>query len=229
MTTRLEITTRDTLQPCNVPFKGFTSYTINASFTENWPFVLMNSTATSYERYSTPQIHTYDFLRFATTQLSLLCNNKLPGKQLAILIKISACRVMEDTFINVVANNIPTLSRSCPQIEYRFIATHINKYATRDYYHDFIYGDDGYINTGHEVRVAYVSCPEQCKNYNYSVFVRGADSQTIVEYTAQVGDVVFTGYYHRGFRIFEVIYIHATNYWHKGVCPRHCAFFYNTR
>ena len=206
-TTRLEIIERDTLQPCDVHLKkGFTSYTINASFTENWPFGLMNSTTTSYERYSSPQIHTYDFLQFATAQLSLFCNSKFPRKQLAILIKISACQVIENEIINAVANRIPALSDNCPRIMYHFIATrgNINKYATIDDYHDypdFIYGRDGYISTGHEVRVEYMSCPEQCKNYNYSVFVRSTDNQTIVEYTAQVGVMIFTGHYHRGFRI----------------------------
>ena len=204
-TTRLEIIERDTLQPCDVQLKnGFTSYTINASFTENWPFGLMNGTTTSYERFSTPQIHTYDFLQFATAQLSLLCNSKSPRKQLAIHLKISHCQVIENEIImNAVANGIPALSDSCPMIVYTFIATRgdINKYAATEEYHDFIYGSDGYISTGHEVKVEYTACPEQCKNYNFSVFVRSTDNQTIVEYTAQVGVLIFTGNYHRGFRI----------------------------
>ena len=200
----LEITTLNTLEPCNVHLKQtylnkFISYNLSTISTENWPFGLINATSTPYKQYFMLQKHTYDFLNAAKIKLRLLCDQDDPLKQMAVLIRMSACEKFEQVYIGNVVNNIPTV---CMQVIYMFTAvkTQFKKAKTHNIYHDFLYARNG-GHTGHTVRLDYKSCPEDCRNFKYTVYVRSTDDNDIMEYTTQVSHQIFTGYSHRGFRV----------------------------
>ena len=205
--TTLEIKTRNTLEDCNVHLKHiylneFISYTLSTMSTINWPFGLINGTTTSHKQHNISQNHTYDFLHFAEIKLRLLCDQDDSLKQMAVLIRMSACGKMYDEYVSAVVNNIPTVSENCLRMTYKFTAvkTRFKKTNKHKNYHDFIYAPNGHTS-GHVVNLVYKSCPANCRNFKYSVYVRGTDNTDIIEYTTPVGYVIFTGYYHRGFRV----------------------------
>ena len=202
----LEITTLQTLEPCNVHLKQnhlnkFTSYNLSAMSTENWPFGLTNVTSAPYKQHFMLKNHTYDFLNVAKIKFRLLCDQDDPLKQMAVLIRTSACAKIQDQYTAVVVNNIPTVSDSCLKMLYMFTAvkTQIKKANNHKNYHNFIYTMNGH--TGHSVTLDYKSCPEDCRNFKYTVYVRNTDDNDIMEYTTKVGQAIFTGYSHRGFRV----------------------------
>ena len=203
-TTHLHITTRDTLQPCftNEDTNELTSYVINATFTEEWPFGLFNNTRTSIEHYNVTLFHKYNFLHFATIKLSLTCSKQSPRKQMAVGVSTSECHSEQNSYMYAVANNIPPLSDSCQMLVYDFIAMTESTSHIRNY-HEFIYKGrpKGYMTTGHEVLVSYGLCPEECKTYKYSLFVSIPKPEAIIEHTAHVGNITFTGYFHNGFLV----------------------------
>ena len=203
-TTSLHITTRDTLHPCftNEDTNDVTSYVINATFTDEWPFGLYNNTRTSHEHHNVTQFHKYNFLHSATIKLSLTCNKQSPRSQMALLVQTSKCDKQHNRFVYAVINNIPALSDSCMMLEHTFIST-AESTRNPNNYHEFIYKGmpEGYKTTGHEVSVKYHLCPEDCKTFKYSLFVRSIHRKAIIEQTAHVGNITFTGYYHNGFLV----------------------------
>ena len=202
-TTSLHITTRDTLQPCftNEDTNELTSYVINATFTDEWPFGLFNNTRTSHEHHKVTQFHKYNFLHYATIKLSLRCSKQSPRKQMALRVSTSECHREHNSYICSVANNIPALSDGCLMMVYEFIAMAESTSDIKNY-HNFIYKGKpkGYF-TGHEVSVSYMQCPEECKTFKYSLFVRSIHRKAIIEHTAHVGNITFTGYFHNGFLV----------------------------
>ena len=206
----LEITTLNTLEPCNIHLKQmylnkFISYNLSAMSTENWPFGPIKSTRAPYKQYFMAQNHTYDFLNDAKIKLRLLCEQDDPLKQMAVLIRMSACGNNQDKSTGDVVNNIPTISASCLKMTYLFtsVKTKMKKTNNHNNYHNFIYALNGH--TGHNVFLNYESCPEDCRSFKYTVYVRNTGDNDIMEYTAQVGHDIFTGYSHRGFRIKMIV------------------------
>ena len=210
----LRVVIADTLEPCDRDLRltdeyieEATSHTINASFIEHWPFGIMNSSRKSYLRYNMESVnHTYEFLHFAAVKSTIICSNKMPRKQMALFVISSQCKKLEINGKNMysIANGIALLTDTCMKMVYVFLPTNkrINNRHNPEHYHDFIYkGHDHKLTTGHEVIIDYTACPAECRNFNYSVFVRSKDSTTIIEYTSAVGHGIFTGYYHRGFRV----------------------------
>ena len=204
--TSLEITTLNTLEPCNVHLKQMhlnklISYNLSAKSTENWPFGLINASSTPYKQHFITQNLTFDFLNVAKIKSRLLCDQEDPSKQMAVLVRMSACEKIQEQYTKVVVNNIPTISDSCLKMLYMFTAvkTQTKKANNHNNYHNFIYALNGH--TGHNVFLDYESCPEDCRNFKYTVYVRNTGDNDITEYTAQVGHVIFTGYFHRGFRV----------------------------
>ena len=227
-TTSFTILTQDTLEPCEINLineysKQQILYTINVVFTENWPFGLNNSTIKSHGRYSMQnKYHKYSFLHSATVELMLLCSQNLLLKQMAVLVGISECQKIDNKYFNFIANSIASLTDSCTQLMYTFTALKQDIYS-EDNYNDFIYKNFEAISTGHEVLVEYTSCPTECRIFNYSVFVVTEDSNTIIEYTTQVGHTIYTGHYHRGFRV--TIFIPENKCVFAQVCQMVLTFF----
>ena len=57
------------------------------------------------------------------------------------------------------------------------------------------------VSTGQYIYVQYTVFPAECRNLNYSVFIRSKDNGMIIEYTAKIGYIVYTGHYHKVFRV----------------------------
>ena len=203
--TTVGILTLNTLRPCHTHLKNkFGLFEIKAKYTENWPLGLMNSTTTSISGELDNQTITfnYDFLHFAKVKLTLMCNEGSPKRQMALYVKTSTCQIRRGQYIYPIANNIPVLTNNCPMLTYELVAVkQQTETVNMPNYNYFIYKGDGHINTGHVILVEYKSCPEECRHFNYSVFVRSADNTDITEYTSHVGYTTFTGYYHRGFSV----------------------------
>ena len=202
-TTRFKIVHFYTLQSCDTHFKNrIASHEIETQFTTNWPFGLINSTSSVRfrELHNRYKWHSYEFLHFVKVKLSLLCNEESPRKQVAFFVKTSECNKIKNRYQVVTVNNIPTLSNRCLGSTHTFIAIK-GPTKMKNNYHYFIYKGDGHRSTGHKITVAYKSCPVECENFNYSVFVRNINTTTITEYTTQVGSTLFTGHYHIGFSV----------------------------
>ena len=206
-TTTIKIITVDTLEPCDRGLrladkyiKESISHTINASFSEHWPFGLMNSSRKSYQRYNTADVTlNYEFLHSATMKSTLLCSEKSPLKQMAVFVGTSLCKKINDKVFFHMTNHIAVLTDSCMQMTYTALI--VQGSNSNKLYYDFIYKGDGRITTGHLIDVQYGECPIACGNFNYSVFVISKDGSTVIEDIAQVGYKVFTGHYHKGFRV----------------------------
>ena len=205
--TIMKITTGQTLEPCDrglrltgEHIKESISHTLNASFIEHWPFGMMNI---SFQRYNTGNVtHNFEFLHSAMTTLMLLCSERIPRKQMAVYVGTSQCKKINENIFFYIANHITVLTDSCMQMTYKSETENTN-YNIQKYKPnlDFIYKGDGRVNTGHHIYVEYTVCPAKCRNLNYSVSVRSKDSSIIIEYTAKVGYMVYTGHYHKGFRV----------------------------
>ena len=213
--TSLKIKEMKTLQPCDTRLKHmFASYKLDVNYDIKWPFALINTTSISRELDNNTNVHNYDFLNFAKVKMTLMCNKDSPRKQIAFYYKTSVCEHERPYFVYQLANSIPALSDKCLGLVYGFVAEKRERKIKKNH-HLFIYKGDGHITTGHEINVEYEACPAECRNYNYSVFVRSAEDKTVMEYTAQVGHVIFTGYYHRGFGVHINI---PKNYCRKAIC-----------
>ena len=57
------------------------------------------------------------------------------------------------------------------------------------------------MNIGALINVRYSSCPIECRNYRYSVYVRSKDNETVFQQTAYVGRELTAGHNHRGYRV----------------------------
>ena len=146
------------------------------------------------------QSHKYNFLHFATKELSLTCSKQSPRKQMALRVSTSECHSEQNSYMYAVANNIPPLSDGCLIVVYDFIAMTDSTSDIRNY-HEFIYKGrpKGYMTTGHELFVSYGFCPQECKTFKYSLFVSSPKRAAIIEHTAHLGNTTFTGYFHNGF------------------------------
>ena len=205
-TTRIQVHLDDTLEPCDPRFVNVNSlkrlkYKLKAKFTNTWPFGLINNTDIHEKLYDiTPtSFHDYDFLQMANITLYIVCFNQSPRKQTSVSVNISSCINGIYGFRDTKVHH--TLSDSC--LNFKLCINSFNVQANE--YH-FIYKGNDEITTGHLVSVSNSeTCPKQCGSVNYTVFVRSVDERSIIELTRQVGHVVFTGYYHLGFRVSIVL------------------------
>ena len=207
-TTQIEVILYDTLDPCdqrfvNVPSEQKLTYELKVKYSSNWPFDIHNSTTqqTLYD-FSSGNVHKYQYLESGNITSTLFCTNDSPRAQVTYFVVSSLCDIRKHALKKAMVINIPAFSDKCLMLGYTFIATKEHLFVNnRDFRNHFIYKDTGHINTGHFVSMNYDNCPIECQNYKYSVFVRHIDDRTIIEHTAHVGHVIFTGFYHKGFRI----------------------------
>ena len=205
-TAELEITTHNTLEHCNTRLENIStnhilSYSMNTTSYDKWPFALDNTSLQSdYKRRLLRSVHQYTFLHVANLNLSLICRKESPRRQMSIFVKVSVCEVRKSKRMNFIVNSIPALSDDCLNYLFYFMVAN-KRFPIRNNHHDFMYIGNGHVNKGHIVSVHYMSCPEQCRNFKYSIFVRNINDQDIVQYTTDVGMRTFTGYYNRGYRV----------------------------
>ena len=176
---------------------------MRAVYSSNLPFDIHNSTThpTLYD-FSSGFIYKYQYIESGNVTSALICRYDSPRTQVAYLVVISACEIRKHAVMETIAiNNTWALSDECLRMTYSFIIAEKRVFLNnRDFKYHFIYKDTGHINTDHFVSVYYDDCHTECQdNYKYAVFVRHIDDKTIIKHTAHVGQVIFTGYYHKGF------------------------------
>ena len=178
-----------------------TSYNITTTITKEWPFGLPIQQRDI--NYTLGKEKFIKYLHNGTISINMLCIEKHALRhQTYVFLEISICRKREEyhRYERLDSNNIPALSESC--LNYIYTFTPVKQIPSSKNTYDFIYKGRGYenVNTGHIVDVEYVSCPNECRKYKYSVLVRES-YYTIREYTSEIGGETFTGYYHRGFMV----------------------------
>ena len=206
--TEIVVIVYPTLNKCdqrfvNIPSEQKITYHLRVTYSTDWPFDIHNST-TRETLYKLPSglIHKYQYLESGNISATLICTNKFPRGQVAFFVQISNCAVKRHAVQKTIAMDILAFSDGCLMVKYRFMSLNKRFFVNNLHFtNHFIYKDTGHINTGHFVSVHYDDCPVECQDYQYTVFVRHPDERTIIAHTAHVGHVIFTGYYHKGFRV----------------------------
>ena len=208
-TTEIRIEPMETLSSCNPQYDNITSNEImtvsmKSVIVDNWPFNLKRILSHTWTNITNPTRKIFNYVHSTNLMVPRLCKNS--RLQFAVFVRTSTCTVRKkaETQYHVV-NHIPVFTEDCRAYPYKFKPVEKDN-ARIGEYHDFFYKDSGDINRGHIVIAKYRTCPMKCRNYKYSTFVRQIDGRTVLEFTANVGNLTFTGEYHRGFRVSMLIH-----------------------
>ena len=207
-TTEIRIEQMETLSSCNPRYDNITSNEImmvsmKSVIVENWPFNLKRVISHTWTNITNPTSKIFDYLYSTNLTVPRLCKNS--RLQIAVVAKISTCTVnRRGKFQYNAFNHIPVFTEDCMASAYKFKPVEKDNVSIGKY-HDFFYKDNGDINKGHIVRAVYGACPNKCRNYKYSTFVRQKDGRTVLEFTANFGNLTFTGEDHSGFRVSMLI------------------------
>ena len=84
---------------------------------------------------------------------------------------------------NYVVSQISALSDRCMGMQTIFIA-YMDNYSEKviNNHHDFVYKGDSYWTLRE-----YKSCPVECRNFTYNVFVMSINDKAVLEYRSPVG------------------------------------------
>ena len=173
--------------------------TSNYFQSDKWPFIVRNNVG--YRRYEVPNkpLHVYHYYLYNAT-IALLqthCWADPYFNRLLVNVRISSCEYDERR----------------NQIEYFLIDGTIPLRGCRNTIDvmaqpglkniEYIYRDTGLKNSFLErIDMKYnIDCPKDCRRYKYHIYALDTDGETVVQYIADVGTVIFTHYDHRGFRI----------------------------
>ena len=159
-----------------------------------WPFIVRDNIG--YRRLETREpIHTvYNYLYNATISLSEMhCWADPYFERLEVFVKITSCEYDYKaglTEVFYIPHVLPL--NGCGKIM---------KSKAYELF-EFMYRDSGYANnTVEKIDIKYENCPKDCRIYKYHVYALDSDGETVVQYIADVGTVIFTRDNHRGFRI----------------------------
>ena len=205
--TDIHVELRKTSSVCDNPYTKYEnplSFSMYTSSSNIWPFSTFKNI--SYQKYSIndTKIKSFDYLHNSTILLPQICKMNERRSQLAVIVETSSCYYQEtnnvqDDWLKVVSNT-PILSGKCLRKNVKFMPNTRNT-LVKHAYDNFIFLDNGNIQYKHSVRVDYTRCPQECRTYKYRTFTRSHDYQTIVEYTADVGNFTYTEDRHRGFKV----------------------------
>ena len=137
----------------------------------------------------------FQYLVSANVSLPLLCVKGAPFLRLSLKFLIATCHLDLKQHKEIVVNpvlNVVVMSKACEQQWRRVKSSDIVIY--HEYYNMNYSGH--HIATGYED-----NCPVRCKNYTYTLKVYHKFNNRVSEYSANVGDYVFTGMNHQGLRI----------------------------
>ena len=184
-----------------------------------WPLVFRNSVLK--KRYSLNRrfsIHIF-YLHNLTTYLPVVNYCLSDAYRMTFSVQIAGCVMLKDRKdkeVSYQSNGIVVLS-GCTTTPGLFAPNnmHIRNHrafdtATKYIYKEFIYKDNGYASeTGHVIDVKYNNCPDECRHYKFTVFVRSADGKRVLQYTADVSKNKIVAHQHRGFRV--TVYLVSDN------------------
>ena len=205
---RLSITQVQTLDACEPAVSNLISgsdlkITIQTESFEKWPLHTIRRETESRiykitHDFADDVVKNVDYLNFVVVSLPYICTHNLTRVKLGLALTVSKC--FDDHMGNLrilSVNRILNLDNECLGTTLNFKPTGMGIYN----FNTFLFLDNGYVNSGHEITVRYVKCPLECRNYRYNTFVISEDSKTVYEYTADVGQSTSTGHYHRGYKV----------------------------
>ena len=202
-TTVLSVRYLNTLSACDpeIKYDQGSEISIKSIALDNWPLHLKPNRSQSYHNITDNIVRKFDYLYMANVSFGYICKPEMTRIQMAVVFRQSGCERWgsADAFVfqPVTVNNIPSLHGICWATAFLFTPTSTDSEG----YLNFIYKDTGHIEDGFDLTVGYYKCPQKCRNYRYSLLVKTVDDKTVHEYTTGVGQITYTGKYHRGFRL----------------------------
>ena len=202
----IHVELRNTYSVCDNPYAEHNnnmSFSMYASSSNNWIFSIFLNI--SHQKYNIIDntIKSFDYLHNSTIVLPHFCNINARRSQLTVIVEKSgyskAMDSAQDDWLYVM-NNIPVLSGKCLQELLLFIPN-AKSTLIKDAYSSFFFLDSGNAQSKHSVLVDYNRCPPECRNYKYRTYIRKANDQSILEYTANVGNFTYIGDNHKGFKV----------------------------
>ena len=165
---------------------------------DDWPLSVRSNICHSIHNVTTIVVKKFDYLVSAIIRLPLICKLDMTRVQMAVFLRQSKCNLFPDGEVRQMpVVNIRGLMFSRGKKIYEFTPT---GKGPKNYV-NFVYTDNGHINIGALINVIYSSCPIECRNYRYSVYVRSKDNKTVLQHTAYVGQKLTAGHNHRGYRV----------------------------
>ena len=137
----------------------------------------------------------YEYLVSAEISLPLVCVHKLPFKRASLMVMIATCSLIHAAKYVEHRNLFPighvvVMAKAC-EIRELQPAKSSDIVIYHEYYHKNY--------TGHQVYTRYTTnCPMVCKKYTYTLKVYHKFKESVYDYSANVGDYVFTGMNHQG-------------------------------
>ena len=175
---------------CDKSFEVATKYFESV----HWPFIVRDNVGYYRLKPRKPINTIYNYLYNATIYLSYMhCWTDPYFERLTVFVKVSSCEYDYKagiTEIYYIPHVLPL--NGCRNI----MEVEAHKPM------EFMYKDSGYAdNTVEKINMKYKNCPKDCRIYKYHVYALDIDGETVLQYIANVGTVIFTRDKHRGFRI----------------------------
>ena len=177
-------------------------FKIKANYIENWPIGKVRNM--SITRMSSERFHYFfHYLNSMTIVFPYICSERHSMKQMSLVVKLSMCKLTTRGLILNPINRVHQLSSECNNI--RLPVTFYFKNSpnfTKSNNQVSVFQKEGdRKHVGRYISVRYEDCPEDCRNFTYTLLIWNKDKQSIYEYTSSVGAEIFTGYFYHGLKL----------------------------
>ena len=175
---------------------------INASYTVNWPFSKprdMLVSRKSFEQFN----YFFHYLNNMTAVFPYVCSENDLTKHLAIRIQIPTCKVITGGVSINSINQVYSLTAECSGFRQSLIFNLKNNSNDTNYNNQLnVFQKEGRRkHVGRYINVVYGKCPEECRNFTYTLLIWDKGKQLIYQYTSSVGAHIFTGYFYDGLKL----------------------------
>ena len=175
---------------------------MRVSFTDNWPFGKLKNV--SIIRSSLEEFYLfYMYLNMMEIILPHICPKQGSMKQMSVSVRILMCKITEKGIVHNKFYDIHPLTSECINIVIQgvfYFKSHPDFNTTsRKLTVIQKEGEQKYI--GVYIKVDYLSCAEECRNFTYTLTVLQKWKHRIYQYTNPVGTDMFTGYHYDGLHL----------------------------
>ena len=201
-TTEVLVERASSLRQC-FDFETYSAkFNLKASYTGNWPFGkprTMLISRKSFEKFN----YFFHYLNNMTAVFPYVCSEKDYTKQLSIRIEIAMCKVTSGVVLFNPINHVHSLTAECSDIRMSFKFYFENSTSFTKIYDELnVFCKEGERkHVGKYISVIYGDCPEECRNFTYTLLIWDKDKQLIYKYTSSVGTDIFTGYFFHGLKL----------------------------
>ena len=170
-------------------------YNLTAIEVINWPLGHRRN-LNIYRSISDILLMKSEYLISAALSLPYICLAESRKKQMGIELRIASCGY-SDAILQLIIT--PALGMHMFASECYGVTFSLNRTESPN----LIYKEDPTVNyTATYIRTYYGGrCPVECRNFTYSVFIWDRFNKTVVELTANIGEILFTGFHFHGLRI----------------------------